>query len=176
MTTVLTSKQENEQAVFAKFVRCIGMENVWRSVSSRPEPEPDLLCVHASDGPIAFELVSLTDPTIAQVQAAGSKAHEDAFSTSDPSERIIRNKLRKKYTTSAKRIELLVYTDGQIITPDDAIIPTIRPWLEATTPILLCMVHGGTYNLPPMERQLTWRSTSLPSVAGRFAGKPARAR
>lgn len=27
------------------------------------------------------------------------------------------------------------------------------------------MVHGGTYNLPLVERQLTWRSTLLPSVA-----------
>lgn len=133
MTTVLTSKQKNEQAAFARFARSMEMESVWLSVSSRPEPEPDLLCVHASDGTIAFELVSLTDPTIAEVQAAGSKARQDAFSTSDPSERIIRNKLHKKYTTSAKRIELLVYTDGQIITPDDAIIPTILPWLDAIT-------------------------------------------
>jgi hypothetical protein len=133
MTTMLTSKQEKEQAAFARFARSMGMENVWLSVSSRPEPEPDLSCVHANDGEIAFELVSLTDPTIAELQAAGPKAHQAAFSTVDPSERIIRNKLRKKYTTLAKRIELLVYTDGQIITPDDAIIPTICPWLDATT-------------------------------------------
>ena len=133
MATTLTQKQANEQAAFAKFARNMGMESMWLSMSSRPEPEPDLLCVHVSDGRIAFELVSLTDPAIAQVQAAGEKARQDAFSTSDPSERIIRNKLCKKYTTSAKRIELLVYTAGQIITPDDAIIPTIRPWLEVTT-------------------------------------------
>ena len=143
MTTELTSKQENEQAAFAKFARCMGMERVWLSVSSRPEPEPDLLCVHANDGPIAFELVSLTDPTIAKVQAAGPKARKEAFSTYDPSERIIRNKLRKKYTTSAKRIELLVYTDGQIITPDDAIIPTIRPWFDAITHPFSCVWFMG---------------------------------
>src|ERR1035437_5072600 len=143
MTTALTSKQENEQAAFAKFARCMGMESVWLRVGSRPEPEPDLLCVHASDGPIAFELVSLTDPTIAQVQAAGPKARKDAFSTSDPSERIICNKLRKTYTTSAKRIELLVYTDGQIITPDDAIITTMLPWLEAMTHPFFCVWFMG---------------------------------
>jgi hypothetical protein len=133
MTTVLTSKQKKEQAVFARFARSTNMENVWLSVSSRPEPEPDLLCVHASDGAIAFELVSLTDPTIAEVQAAGAKAWRDAFATSAPSQRIIRNKLHKKYTTSAKHVELLIYTDGQIVTPDDAIIPTIGPWLDAVT-------------------------------------------
>ncbi|WP_292937684.1 hypothetical protein [Noviherbaspirillum sp.] len=143
MTTMLTSKQENEQAAFARFARSMGLESVWLSVSSQPEPEPDLLCVHARDGAIAFELVSLTDPIIAQVQAAGPKARQDTFSTSDPSERIIRNKLQKKYTTSAKRIELLVYTDGQIITPDDAIVPTIRPWLDATTHPFSCVWFMG---------------------------------
>jgi len=53
------------------------------SVDSRPEPEPDLLCIHV-DGPVAFELVSLTDSAIAKMQAAGQKAHQDAFYTSDP--------------------------------------------------------------------------------------------
>jgi hypothetical protein len=143
MMTVLSSKQENEQAAFARFTRSMEMENVWLSVSSRPEPEPDLLCIHANDGAIAFELVSLTDPTIAQVQAAGPKADQDAFSTSDPSERIIRNKLRKNYITSANRIELLVYTDGQIITPDDAIIPSILPWLDATAHPFSCVWFMG---------------------------------
>lgn len=145
MTTALTKKQENEQAAFAKFSFCMGMESVWLTVSSRPEPEPDLLCIHASDGPIAFELVSLTDPTIAQVQAVGQNACQDAFSTSDPSERIIRNKLRKKYTTSAKRIELLIYTNGQIITPDDAIISTICPWLEAVAHPFSCVWFMGEH-------------------------------
>ena len=99
--------------------------------ASRPEPEPDLLCINSSGKPVAFELVSLTDPEIAKVQAAGSKAHTSAFSTADPSERIVRNKLHKSYKTNARHIELLIYTDGQIITPDDAIIPTIEPWLSA---------------------------------------------
>lgn len=119
------------------------MESMWLSVSSRPEPEPDLLCVHASDGAIAFELVSLTDPTIAKVQAAGERARQNAFATSDPSQRIIRNKLHKKYTTSAKHIELLIYTDGQIVTPDDAIIPTIAPWLDAITHPFTCVWFMG---------------------------------
>lgn len=119
------------------------MESMWLSVSSRPEPEPDLLCVHASDGAIAFELVSLTDPTIAKVQAAGERARQNAFATSDPSQRIIRNKLHKKYTTSAKHIELLIYTDGQIFTPDDAIIPTIAPWLDAITHPFTCVWFMG---------------------------------
>ena len=57
------------------------------------------------------------------MQAAGQKAHQDAFYTSDPAEEIIRKKLRKKYTTSAEHIELLIYTNRQIITPTDEVVP-----------------------------------------------------
>ena len=131
MSIILSTKQQNEQAAFAKFSQRIGKIDAWGPVASRPEPEPDLLCEHVTDGLVAFELVSLTDPIIAQVQAAGSKARQDAFFTFDPSERIIRQKLQKKYNTNAKQIELLIYTDGQIITPDDAIIPTISPLFDS---------------------------------------------
>ena len=119
------------QPPFARFARRTGAANLWIRIVSRPEPEPDLLCTHADLGEIAFELVSLTDPLIAQVVAAGAKARIEAFVTSDPSVRIIRDKLHKVYTTSAKHIELLVYTDGRIITPDDAILPSITPWFDA---------------------------------------------
>jgi len=89
MSTPLSRKQQNEQAAFAEFVRRMGTQGDWLSIDSRPEPEPDLLCIHV-DGPVAFELVSLTDSAIAKVQAAGPKAHQDAFYTSDPAEEIIR--------------------------------------------------------------------------------------
>src|SRR5882672_2290343 len=92
----ISRKQQNEQAAFAEFVRRMGTHGDWLSIDSRPEPEPDLLCIHV-DGPVAFELVSLTDSVIAKVQAAGPKAYQDAFYTSDPAEEIIRKKLRKKY-------------------------------------------------------------------------------
>ena len=130
MPETLTVKQWNERLAFVRFTHRMGTDGLWLSVTNRPEGEPDLLCVHATDGPVAFELVSLTDPNIAKIQAAGPKASEDAFYTSDPSERIVRDKLSKKYTSSVERIELLIYTDGQIILPDDAIIPTILPLFD----------------------------------------------
>lgn len=127
----LTPKQLNEQHAFRRLTERLGTQGEWLGVDSRPEPEPDLLCIHAKEGPVAFEVVSLTDPSIAQIQAAGANAYQGAFSTSDPSERIIRKKLHRSYKTSAGRIELLVYTDGQLVTPDDVIIPTIQPWFDA---------------------------------------------
>ncbi len=127
----LTPKQQNEQHAFMRFTERLGSQGEWLSVGSRPEPEPDLLCIHFRDGPVAFEVVSLTDPLIAQIQAAGANAYQGAFSTSDPSERIIRKKLHRSYQTTASCIELLVYTDNQLVTPDDVIIPTIQPWFDA---------------------------------------------
>jgi len=129
----LSAKQQKERAAFARFIECLGTQDEWLSVSNRPEPEPDLLCVHAIDGSVAFELVSLTDPMVAKVQAAGAKALTEAFWTSDPSERIIENKLSCRYHTNACRIELLVYTDGQVITTDDVLIPTILPLFDAAS-------------------------------------------
>ena len=81
-------------------------------------------------GAVAFELVSITDPKIAQVTADFAKTNEAFFYTLDPSERIIRGKLKKTYNT-AHRIELLVYTDHLAITPDDVIVPTILPWIDS---------------------------------------------
>lgn len=100
------------------------------SIEKRMPPEPDLVCQHTVEGPVAFELVNLCDPELAKVVAAGSKARSEAFSTADPSARIVSNKLRKTYSTTLT-IELLIYADGPIITPDDVIIPTIRPIIES---------------------------------------------
>ena len=85
-----------------------------------------LLCTNVLQGDIAFELVSITDELIAEI--SNNSGSDGAFSTSDPSERIIRKKLHRKYKT-AHPIELLVYTDGQVVTPDDVIIATILPWI-----------------------------------------------
>lgn len=101
------------------------------SIEKRNPPEPDLLC-QGTDGPVAFEVANLCDGEIAKVIAAGARARTDAFSTADPSAAAVRNKLKRTYTTSHP-VELLVYTDGRLITPDDVIIPTIKPILESLT-------------------------------------------
>ena len=123
-------KQQEEKDAFLRFVAKLGQSDEWVAVENRPEPEPDLLCLHTIDGRRAFELVSLTDESIAIRLAAGEKANIEPFSTADPSGRIIRAKLNKRYQTSVFRIDLLVYTDGRIITPDDVIIPTIQPLFD----------------------------------------------
>jgi hypothetical protein len=156
----LSIKQQNEYGAFARFVGRLGTQDEWMSISSRPVPEPDLLCIHVTDGQIAFELVSLTDPAIAEVQAAGANAFQNAFCTSDPSERIVRNKLHKTYSTNARHIELLIYTDGQIITPDDVVVPTVLPWFDTIShPFKRVWFMGES------ETRCLWNASPLSQVA-----------
>ena len=80
-----------------------------------------------SEGAVAFELVELCDPNFAKSIA---KASETYLRTSDPSPKIISKKLRRKYKSDAP-IELLCYTAGRIITPDNVILPAIKPYLRS---------------------------------------------
>jgi hypothetical protein len=122
------AKASSEQAIFRSFVELLGESSLWHAIESREPPEPDLLCRHETRGLVAFELVSITDPLIAEVNAGIARFGESSFSTSDPTERIIRKKLKRKYET-VHPIELLVYNDLLVITPDDAIIETVLSWV-----------------------------------------------
>lgn len=126
-----SDKAANERATFLRFAERRGETQQWTLVESREPPEPDLLCTSTARGAIAFELVAITDPKIAQVSAGYVKPGETSFLTSDPSSQIIRSKLKKNYTTIYP-IELLVYTDQLVITPDDVIIPTILPIIDSS--------------------------------------------
>ena len=121
-------KAAHEVAVFRSFAEFLGEADLWLSVESTQPPEPDLLCKHVHRGFVAFELVSITDPLIAQVNAGFAKPGEDSFYTSDPSERIIRKKLKRTYRTQHP-LELLAYNDLLVITPDDAIVETVLRWV-----------------------------------------------
>jgi hypothetical protein len=95
--------------------------------------EPDILCKHEHDGYIAFELVEICDPKLAQVKSQANK--EDVggvefFWTSDPSGLILSKKLNKNYHVGYP-VELLCYTAGRVVTSDDVIIPTILPLLDS---------------------------------------------
>jgi hypothetical protein len=120
-------KGERELAVFLRFLEASRLPIDRNSVEKRSPPEPDILCTHQSEGKIAFELVEMCDPRFARSIA---KASEGYLRTSDPSANIISKKLRKKYETDAP-IELLCYTVGRIVTPDNVILPTIGPYLRS---------------------------------------------
>lgn len=120
------AKGEAEVAVFLHFLEASRLPIDRTSVEKRSPPEPDILCTHQSEGAVAFELVEMCDPRLARSIANASDGY---LRTSDPSPNIISKKLRKKYETAVP-IELLCYTAGRIITPDNVILSTIKPYLR----------------------------------------------
>jgi len=121
------SKGTNEVAVFGRFLALSKLPIDPISVEKRLPPEPDILCRHLSDGPLAFELVEMCDPRLAKAIATAS---EDYLRTSDPTGDIVGKKLRRKYRTPFP-IELLCYTAGRIVTPDSLIVPKARLYLRS---------------------------------------------
>jgi hypothetical protein len=122
------TKGIRELEIFQDFVKRSALRIDPDSVEKRKPPEPDILCKHFDEGIIAFELVELCDPALAARLNDTSLELEFVY-TSDPSLNIIRRKRTRSYQTEYP-IELLCYTDGRIVTPDDVIIPTIRPYFE----------------------------------------------
>ena len=123
-------KAQVELRVFAAFVELANLPIPASSVEKRYPPEPDLLCVHATEGKVAFELVELCDPNLARALADPRPRRDgvEYLRTSDPSWAVVLKKLRKSYATDCP-VELLCYTDGRIITPADVIRPTLEPLL-----------------------------------------------
>lgn len=126
----ITKKEEAERNTFLRFAMLLDEPHHWMVVQNRRPPEPDLLCQHGVHGPVAFELVSITDPTIAQIHAGHNPCGQSAYFTEDPTERIIRKKLERTYQTQHP-VELLVYNDLLVVTPDDAIVTKVVQWLSS---------------------------------------------
>lgn len=123
-------KAQRELRVFRDFLTRSNLPIDPDSVEKRDPPEPDILCRHRDEGLIAFELVELCDPNIASAPTRRNSLNIDFFWTNDPSAEILRKKLSKVYVT-LHPIELVCYSADRIITPDDVIIPTIRPYIES---------------------------------------------
>jgi hypothetical protein len=126
------SKASREMQVFLEFLQKSGLPIERDSVENRTPPEPDILCRHKEQGFVAFELVELCDAEIARIVAEGVRSgntEQSSIWTADPSSRIIRNKLEKKYQTKHP-IELICYTAARLVTPDDVIIPTVQYIIE----------------------------------------------
>jgi len=120
-------KGKRELAVFHHFLLASHLPIDQCSVKKYSPPHPDILCRHLTEGEVAFELVELCDPNLAKSIATASEGY---LRTSDPSPKILSKKLRRKYNSTAP-VELLCYTAGRIITPDDVILPTIKPYLSS---------------------------------------------
>lgn len=119
-----SDKGADEVSIFLRFAELAEFPVVVGSVSKRSPPEPDILCEHQGEGPIAFELVELCDAVMARNIAT---ANEEYTRTTDPSVSVLRKKFTRSYQTQHP-IELLCYVSGRIVTPDSTIVPAIKPW------------------------------------------------
>lgn len=124
------TKHNREIEIFAQFVSASKLLIDPTTIEKREPPEPDILCTHLNEGPQAFELVEICDPTLAKFMATVTEGGAYYIRTADPSARIIRKKLRRKYQTDYP-VELRCYTNGRVITPADVIVPTIRLYLAS---------------------------------------------
>lgn len=123
------SKDDEEVAVFSSFAEAAKLSLDLRTVKKRQPPEPDIRAWLESEGPVAYELTELCDPDLARLIAKPEEAHGAFLWTADPSSRIVKKKLLMQYQTDCP-VELLCYTNGPIVTPDDVLIPTLRSLLE----------------------------------------------
>ena len=115
------SKNEREIAIFKQFLESCGVGAQAGLVESRPSPEPDILF-----NGVAFELAEICAEDLAKAATKTAKSGQPEFTwSSDPTRTIVRKKLNKLYVTSHP-VELLLYTDGRVVSPDDIILGEVR--------------------------------------------------
>lgn len=121
--TVVTEqeKAENEISAFHEFLQKAALPIDPLSVCKRNPPEPDISCFHALEGEIAFEMTEICDHNIAK---ALSIANTESLWASDPTSRILKKKGSRLYDSSS--VQLLLYTNGRVATPDYLIISNIK--------------------------------------------------
>jgi hypothetical protein len=119
-------KAERERRFFRKFVDRSGLPIDLSAIESREPPEPDIYCIHTKDGLLAFELVELCNSELAKdVSDRIKRGKQPGFHMlDDPTGARVRQKIGKTYPNHVP-IELLCYTDGLIVTPDDLILRAI---------------------------------------------------
>jgi len=118
-------KAARERRVFQAFIQEAALPIYPESVQSRCPPEPDILCCHRLEGWVAFELAEICDSDIARRIQARHRNEAEFIRGSDPSLRILKDKLKKTYKTEYP-VELLCYTAGRVISPDAVILEGIR--------------------------------------------------
>lgn len=126
-------KSKLELKVFSEFINKAKIAvNLGSILKPGQESEPDIFCSLLTGEEVAYELVEICSTNIAANLAKLKKGQTESnvFSVFDPTQRIIRQKLHKHYKT-CRPIELICYTDGRTISPDEQIVTEIRSWANA---------------------------------------------
>ncbi|WP_341904298.1 hypothetical protein [Polaromonas sp. YR568] len=120
-----------ELTVFREFIFKAGISIDPESVSKPgAQSEPDIFCTLISGEQVAYELVEICSSDIAATLSKLRTGGSTALATSDPTEKTLRQKLHKTYRTTLP-IELLCYTNGRTVSPDDLILGEAQRWASA---------------------------------------------
>lgn len=119
-------KEKNERTVFEKFLKVQGLPYDEALIENRKPPEPDILYFPQQGQGIAFELAEICSEEMAKTISKDLRNDGCTYvRPSDPSVRILTDKLSKTYE-SEYPIELLCYTNGRTVSPDDFVIAKVR--------------------------------------------------
>ena len=118
------TKGVRELKVLARFLGLARLPVDQASIEKRPPGEPDILCELAGER-VAFELVEICDPALAQFIATAKPDDGRVLRTSDPSQVILAKKLLRHYQPGCP-LELLCFVDGGVITPDSTLVPILK--------------------------------------------------
>lgn len=123
---LLSKNEAQEQAAFKYFLKMRDLPWNYELIESVEPPAPDILYKDPS-AYIAFELLEVCAPNIAGAKFCGGVSSYirpyDTYKTK------LKDKLKKNYITSYP-IELLCYTAGRTVTPDDLIVEDLRPIID----------------------------------------------
>lgn len=121
-------KAAYERKIFEKFIALAALDINRDSIAggNATKKEPDFLCEYISGEKVGFELGRLIDPNLAQAVNRWEPINGEYIRTRDFSGIIARRKIKQTYSI-AFPVELLLYKESPIITPDSVILPTIRP-------------------------------------------------
>jgi hypothetical protein len=84
--------------------------------------QPDFACYDTVGHERAFEMTEICAEEVAELVA---RPEIGSAWSADPTERVVRNKMRKKYETELP-IDLVCYWGGRTVSTDDMILPTIE--------------------------------------------------
>ena len=120
------AKAHRERQVFLEFVRQSALPIDADTIEGRRPPEPDIYCMLGGQG-AAFELAELCNSDLAKEVSRLKKTGGDGqfMMLDDPTPQVFLKKIGKSYRSNHP-VELLAYTDGILVTPDDVIIPVLQ--------------------------------------------------
>jgi hypothetical protein len=132
-SNIEAEKQKQECLVFQKFIKARDPTIGQCDIETRPPPEPDILYSPTQGQKIAFELAEVCSSEIASAITNDLRTRDCTYIRAhDPSSTTLKSKLSKTYHTQHP-IELLLYTNGRVVSPDDLVIAELNPIISSQT-------------------------------------------